>query len=238
MLLCKKLSNLLQKYFIFKNNREKYFHIANVSNKCSFLQNQSKRKSAAKVGLAESTLLVTKYSHPKSKNIIFWDLPGIGTPTYPNLKEYCKKVGGLEKYDAFLIFSKTRFTQYNKELAETVSKDLKKPFFFIRTNFDTDLENAKEDEGSEFDKESVLENMKKDCLENLENLIHDENDIYMIDNKVTSKYDFQRLKEAIASALPDGKKESFADSLANVTNAIIRIKANILKGMSLLKAFW
>ncbi|XP_046843750.1 interferon-inducible GTPase 5-like [Xenia sp. Carnegie-2017] len=189
----------------------------------------SEKKAAAPVGIIEMRKKPTEYSHPNHKNIIFWDLPGIGTPTYPNLKEYCTKVGGLEKYDAFLIFCKSRFTQHDKELAENVSKELDKPFFFIRTNVDTELKNAKDDEGPKFDEASVMKRMRKNCLKNLEGLIHHEKDVFLIDNKVTEKYDFQRLKESIAKSLPEEKQESFVASLDKSTHAIIRIKANFLR---------
>ncbi|XP_046843751.1 uncharacterized protein LOC124437863 [Xenia sp. Carnegie-2017] len=194
---------------------------------------KANENGAAPVGVTETTSKAYKYSHPKNENIIFWDLPGIGTPTYPNLDEYCKKIGCLEKYDAFLIFCKTRFTNDDKELAEKVSSELKKPFFFIRTNVDYDVKNAKEDEGGNFDEESVLEIMRKDCLQNLKGLIDDKNDIYMIDNKAQDGYDFQRLKESIAEYLPDEKRKHFADSLAIATHAIIKLQANLLREQAL-----
>ena len=173
----------------------------------------------------------TKYAHPNNENIIFWDLPGIGTPTFPNIKEYCKKVDGLEKYDAFLIFCKTRFTRHNKELAEKVSKELNKPFFFVRTHVHIDLNNAKDDKGAKFDEASVLKGMEKDCLKNLEEFIKDERDIFLIDNKVTEKYDFDRLVEAISLVLPERKRECFILSLTNLTRDCIKRKAKLLKGL-------
>ena len=191
-------------------------------------------KGAAKVGVTEMTKKTSKYS-PTNENIIFWDLPAIGTPTYPNLEEYCKKVGGLEKYDAFLIFCKRRFTQYDKELAEKVSSEINKPFFFVRTYVDYDLRNAKEDEGSQYNEDFVLEEMKKSCMENLGDLIKDKKNIFLIDNKAPGKFDFQRFKESITEALPHEKREPFVDSLVKVTPVIIRIKANLLRGMLFMK---
>ena len=79
--------------------------------------------------------------------------------------------------------------------------------------------------------------MRIDCLENLEGLIHDKKDIYLIDNKTTSKYDFERLKEAILMSLSVEKKESFIDSLEKSTHATIRIKANLQKGKLLMKLY-
>ncbi|XP_015770548.1 PREDICTED: interferon-inducible GTPase 1-like, partial [Acropora digitifera] len=46
---------------------------------------------AAEVGVAETTLEPTPYGHPTSPNIVFWDLPGIGTPNYPDLETYVQK---------------------------------------------------------------------------------------------------------------------------------------------------
>ncbi|XP_046843682.1 T-cell-specific guanine nucleotide triphosphate-binding protein 2-like [Xenia sp. Carnegie-2017] len=189
-------------------------------------------KQAAPVGVTESTSVPTKYVHSSNGNIIFWDLPGIGTPTSPNLQEYCKNVCGLQKYDAFIIFSKTRFTQHDKELAEKLSKELKKPFFFVRTNVDKDLENAKEDEGPQFNEESVLKKMRKDCLDNLKDFINDVKNIYMIDNKVPEKYDFDRLVKSISLVLPELKTECFILSLSNVTRKCTKSKAKFLKGLS------
>ncbi|XP_046843657.1 uncharacterized protein LOC124437775 [Xenia sp. Carnegie-2017] len=184
---------------------------------------------AAPVGINDVTKKPTPYLHPNNKNIIFWDLPGIGTPTYPDLETYCKKIGGLGMYDAFLIFCQKRFTHHAKELAKKASKELKKTFFFIRTNVHTELNNAKDDEGSEFDEASALEIIKEDCLKNLKDLIWHKTDIFLIDNKVMEKYDFGRLIESISEALPHRKMECFILSLTNVTRNIIKRKAKLLK---------
>ncbi|XP_046843658.1 uncharacterized protein LOC124437776 [Xenia sp. Carnegie-2017] len=189
-------------------------------------------KESAPAGVTESTSVYNKYVHPKNENIIFWDLPGIGTPSYPNLQKYCKKVGDLEKYDAFFILCNTRFTKHDKELAEKVSSEFNKPFFFIRTNVNCDVKNTKEDKGENVDEDSVLERMKKDCLENLKGLTDDKNDIYLIDNNAPCKYDFQRLTESFPSNLPERKKECFKLFSINKTREIIEEKANSLKGQA------
>ena len=35
-------------------------------------------KDAAKTGVTETTTQAKSYRHPRNKNIVFWDLPGIG----------------------------------------------------------------------------------------------------------------------------------------------------------------
>ena len=60
-------------------------------------------QQAAMVGVNETTRGPTPYPNPCDPSIIFGDVPGIGTPYFPNIKEYCKKIT-LENFDAFLFF--------------------------------------------------------------------------------------------------------------------------------------
>ncbi|CAB4036395.1 interferon-inducible GTPase 5-like [Paramuricea clavata] len=59
----------------------------------------------------------TEYPHPNNPMISFVDLPGIGTPNYPDLPTYCEKVC-FERYDTFLIFTANRFRQNGKAIKE------------------------------------------------------------------------------------------------------------------------
>ena len=111
-----------------------------------------------------------------------------------------------------LSFAKHNSPNMTKSLQKSF-KRAQKPFFFVRTNIHQDLINAQEDKGPQFDETSVLEKVKKDCFENLKGLIHDENDIFLIDNKVTEKYDFDRLRGDVVSKLLERRSESFLQSL-------------------------
>lgn len=83
--------------------------------------------------MCETTLEPADYSHPEIKEIILWDLPGVGSSKLPNVEEYCLKLN-LEKYDAcFMFTSPIRFTHHTIELVEKVSNDFKKPFLFSQT---------------------------------------------------------------------------------------------------------
>ncbi|XP_078349418.1 interferon-gamma-inducible GTPase 10-like [Oculina patagonica] len=94
----------------------------------------------AKVGVTETTKELAEYVHPTNPKIKFWDLPGIGTPNYPE-KTYCEKVK-LDKFDAFLIFTSDRFKENYLKLAKKI-KSIHKKFFFIRTKIDQDVRNEK-----------------------------------------------------------------------------------------------
>ena len=64
---------------------------------------------AAPVGVTESTIKPKYYEHRSNPEVKFWDLPGFGTRRYSDLNNYCKEVK-MEKYQAFLIFTKDRST--------------------------------------------------------------------------------------------------------------------------------
>ena len=82
------------------------------------------------MGVTETTLRPTAYRHPDNTNVMFWDLPGIGTPNFPK-DNYLQSVG-FEKYDFFLILSENRFLENDKYLAQQIRKSGKN-FFFVKT---------------------------------------------------------------------------------------------------------
>ena len=183
---------------------------------------------AAKVGVGETTIEPYWYAHPTNPKIKFWDLPGVGTPNY--LKDtYWKKVG-MERYDTFLIFSQCRFTENDLELARVIrSKD--KKFFFIRTRIDVDIENEKRKKS--FNEGTVLQNIQSDCFGNLEGLLESQNDIFLINNHDSTKWDFERLTQAILDVLPARQRESLTLTLNIVTSMstdILQRKVKVLRG--------
>ncbi|KAH3771317.1 uncharacterized protein LOC127843665 [Dreissena polymorpha] len=38
----------------------------------------------AQTGTSETTIAIKQYQHPEHHNLVFWDLPGVGTPQFPN----------------------------------------------------------------------------------------------------------------------------------------------------------
>ena len=183
---------------------------------------------AAKVGVEETTTKPTWYAHPTNPKIKFCDLPGVGTPNYPK-DTYWKKVG-MERYDTFLIFSQCRFTENDLELARKIrSKD--KRFFFIRTRIDIDIENEKRKKL--FNKGTVLQKIRRNCFWNLKGLLESSNDIFLINNHDSTKWDFVRLTQAILDVLPARQRESLTLTLNIVTSMssdILQRKVEILRG--------
>ena len=169
------------------------------------------------------------YDHLSNPNIKFWDLPGFGTPNYSDLEKYCKTVE-LEKYHAFLIFSATRFTENDFKLAKKV-RSIEKKFFFIRTKIDNDVRSEKRKRS--FNEKALLEQIRRDCAENLNNLLSNEQDIFLISNHHPSKWDFDRLNKALLGALKILQRESLTLSLGVLTSLsteMLKKKVQVLKG--------
>ena len=185
---------------------------------------------AAKVGVTECTAQPTAYDHPTNSNIKFWDLPGIGTPNYPDLKTYCQKVE-LEKYHTFLIFTAGRFTENDLKLAKKI-RSIDKNFFFIRTKIDENVRAEKRKRGA-FNEDAMLESIRCNISEHLGDLLTSEQEIFLISNHHPAKWDFARLTGAVLDVLPTYQRESLTLSLGILTSLsteILKRKVEVLKG--------
>ena len=183
-------------------------------------------KDAAETGVTETTTEPKGYRHPRNKNIVFWDLPGIGTPNFSELKKYCDEVG-LKEYDILLILTSKRFTENNRLLAEEV-KSFKKSFFFVRTHVDENY--RAESRKDNFDEKKMLDKIRGDCLKNLKNLKVEDEEVFLISNNDPDKWDFPRLIKAIEDDLPLSQKESLMLSLTTLSKELVVEKAQILRG--------
>ncbi|CAB4026889.1 interferon-inducible GTPase 5-like, partial [Paramuricea clavata] len=186
-------------------------------------------ENAAKAGVTQTTSEAANYHHPTNNKIEFWDLPGIGTPDYPDLETYCNKVG-LEKYDTFLILTAVRFTKNDLLLAEKV-KSMGKAFFFVRTKIDVDVHSERRKDG--FNEEEMLNDIRQDCLKNLKGFGVSDEIVFLISNHDPAKWDFDRLTQAILDGLPLRLKESLTlslNSLTTLSKDLLKRKAEILRG--------
>ena len=182
---------------------------------------------AAATGTTETTRIPTCYKHPTNPNILFWDLPGIGTLNYPDLPTFCEKVA-IEIYDTFLIICAGRFKKNDLDLAKKV-EEMKKSFFFVRTKFDNDWRSEKRRKG--FDETKLMVKLKNNCIENLQSFNFSAEKIFLVSNHKPDKWDFDRLKKAILDQLPTRQKESLTFSLRSRSKSIMTEKVRILKGM-------
>lgn len=196
---------------------------------CSAFRLYDDDDMAAKVGVTECTTEPTAYDHPTNPKIKFWDLPGIGTPNYPDLETYCQKVQ-LEKYNAFLIFTASRFTENDLKLATKI-RSIGKHFLFIRTKIDENVRAEKRKRG--FDEDAMLAKVRCYCSENLGDLLSNERDVFLISNHHPTRWDFARLTQAILDVLPMYQRESLTLSLnilTSLSTEILKRKVEVLRG--------
>ncbi|CAB4028417.1 interferon-inducible GTPase 5-like [Paramuricea clavata] len=182
---------------------------------------------AAKTGAIETTMAPHWYPYPKNPLITLWDLPGIGSTKYPDLKVFCK-TNDLKEYDEFVIITATRFTENDVKLAKKL-KSISKPFLFIRTKIDIDCKN---EEKKALTEEELLKKIKENCFINLKGLLlGGDSDIYLISNNHRNKWDFPRLVEAILNKLPLDKQVCFTFSMYIVSESILKEKVKRLRGL-------
>ena len=187
-------------------------------------------EGAAEVSVLECTTDPTPYNHPTNHNIKFWDLPGLGTPKYPDLETYCEKVN-LEKYHVFLFFIAGRFSKDDFELATKI-RDINNKIIFVRTNIDMEVRSEKRKRS--FNEEAMLAQIRRYCVRRLGDWLSSEEDVFLISNYHPDSWDFARLTSAILNALPACQRESLTLSLGNVitrsSEDIIQRKVEVLRG--------
>ena len=184
-------------------------------------------RGGAATGVTETTMNPTEYVFPPPhSNIKLWDIPGIGTPTFPDLKTYCKKLN-IEIYDTFIIMASERFTNDNLLLAKKLVA-INKPFFFVRAKIDENYRS--EQKKKAFDEEKMLEKIRADCYNGLKEQIRHANDIFLISNNHPKKWDYPRLTNAISDKLSHRKKEAFCLSIYVLSKDILKRKVDTLKG--------
>ncbi|XP_067676903.1 interferon-inducible GTPase 5-like [Haliotis asinina] len=183
-------------------------------------------EGSAAVGTGDTTKEPTMYRHPYNEKLVFWDLPGVGTPKYPQDKSYLGRVG-YSKYDFFLLLSDERFTSKDIWLAREI-ESLKKDYFFIRTKIDDAMESAKHSE-RDFSESRVLERIKNNCYDNFKAGQLAQRAVYCIDCYDKHKWDYTKLMEDILVSLPELKRNALVLSLSPLTKGLIKSKTVVLK---------
>jgi len=96
----------------------------------------------APVGVNETTLQPTAYNFPGNVHARMWDLPGAGTPDFPE-STYIQNMG-LRYFDSVLIVTAGSFTTMEQGLQVELQLH-SVPFFMVRTKIDMDIWNNKLD---------------------------------------------------------------------------------------------
>lgn len=187
---------------------------------------------AAKVSSIQATTSVTAYKHPKNRNFMIWDFPGVGAESMPRetyLQEMVKT-----KFDFFIIVSSKRFTQIDIWLAKEIEK-MKTFFYFVRAQVHDDFENEmckrRKKKIPREVQEEVTSKIRAECEENLEEFKFKKN-IFLVDSYETNQYDFNELQERTirdASAISYRKQDAIILTLSSMTKSAIEEKRVILE---------
>lgn len=121
--------------------------------------------NSACTGVVEMTVDPTPYPHPKYPNVVIWDLPGIGTPTF-QADRYLQWVQ-LDRFDFIIIISSESFSTSHAQLAFGILRQGKR-FYFIRSKVDVDMAASRSRRPSTFSEERVLSQIRDDCWQWLE----------------------------------------------------------------------
>lgn len=168
---------------------------------------------SAKTGVVETTVVATPYSHPRHRNVTYWDLPGIGTPHFKPT-EYLELVK-FDVFDFFLIIASDRFRHCHIQLAQAINS-MGKKFYFVRSKIDADLNASKKLRRRSYNEDQILKEISYNCVKGL----HDGGivcpRVFLLSCLELEKYDFYLMQKTLENELPSHKRHVFLLSLPNI----------------------
>uniref|UniRef100_A0A8C5PRI7 IRG-type G domain-containing protein n=1 Tax=Leptobrachium leishanense TaxID=445787 RepID=A0A8C5PRI7_9ANUR len=173
------------------------------------------------------------YKHPRDKTVTYWDLPGLGTPAF-NSQQYYGKVH-FEIYDFFIIIASERFRESHIDLAKRIQA-MNKRFYFVRSKIDQDLFNAKRSNPRAYNEETILQTIRNDCVQKLEDGCAGNPHVFLICSFDFNLYDFNVMIETMKQEMSSHKRHKFILSLPNASLQIIEEKRDALRGQIWKKA--
>jgi predicted GTPase len=183
-------------------------------------------EGAAYTDVKEATKDIKSYTHPSNSNIVFWDLPGVGTENFKR-EDYLEKVN-LAKYDFFLVVSSERFLENDGWLAKEV-RNINKRLYFVRTKVFIDIYTEPMSRANPRTEEEILCTIQADCQDNLKKYGIPDSPVYLIDNFMPHKFDFNVLQEKLIEDAPRFKREAIAFSVVGHSDKILLQKKTELE---------
>ena len=170
-------------------------------------------EGAAAVGETETTVGdPISYKDPRNSNLLFWDLPGVGTPRYPK-ETYLRQVG-FDKFDFYILISCQRFTENDLWLAKEIEKVGKK-FFFLRSKIDNALNDERRAHRRTYNEEATLDKIRKNCVDSLKKGGIKTVNVFLISSYAPVLFDFEKAKEKLLQEFPKLKKDALVLSVSH-----------------------
>ncbi|XP_060771509.1 interferon-inducible GTPase 5-like [Neoarius graeffei] len=179
-------------------------------------------EGAAKTGVTETTMEATSYKHPTMPNVMFWDLPGIGSPNF-KAKKYFKDTQ-FSTYDFYIIILSERVTENDIMLTKEIKRS-KKLFYFVRSKIDNDI--RAEETKRNFNKEETLSQIKRNCMEHLKEIENPK--VFLISSKDIKAFEFEELIDTLMSELPERKRSALMQSVPVTSVAMLKKKVKMFE---------
>ena len=181
----------------------------------------------AKVGVkGDTTVEKASYPHPNNEKVVFWDLPGVGTPRFKQDESYLEYIE-IAKIDFFLILYVTTIQEGDIWIAKQMERHAKR-FSFIITHADKFYDD--EDLDDNLTPEERILAVKEKCKTTLEQAgLPKAFSVYAISNKNVKCGEFGTFVDDFLCRLEDIEKEALGLTLAAMTKGTIEEKARILK---------
>ncbi|KAH3729112.1 hypothetical protein DPMN_055075 [Dreissena polymorpha] len=184
---------------------------------------------AAIPGCIEATMERKKYQHPDNANLVLWDLPGVGTPNFPQ-ETYIKKAC-FNDYDFIIMVSQSRYTITDTWLAEKIQNIFPDSnLFFVRTKIDVDLgsiQKGRSKHMSDEELQGVFRNIKQNCYDNLKKARINNPYVFMVDNHDTSAFEFGKLANTLVAKVSALKKDALIMTIQGFTKEIVAAKYDL-----------
>jgi len=164
--------------------------------------------SSLDVALADGTIVSVVDGQVKGTlaECVIWDLPGVGTPAYPQ-STYIKEMG-IRYFDIVVLMTATRFTEAELKLVQEL-KRWQVPFFLVRNKADSDVRaeiEAEEDiEGDSLSEERQKE-VEREVLQAIKNYFLRDfglHPVYCIASRIrrVKQFDFELLERDLQECL-------------------------------------
>ncbi|CAM4700949.1 unnamed protein product [Leuciscus chuanchicus] len=160
---------------------------------------------AAPTGAVETTKQPTMYQHPNLPHVRLWDLPGMGTPSF-TAKSYVKTVN-FDLYDMFMVVISERVRENNMLLIDEIGQR-KKPFYFIRTKADNDMQRKK----TKNSQKRALDQIRRDCEKYVKEKKLDPH-VFLVSAHETQNYEMQKLMDTFKNEVSQLRAEVFSSFL-------------------------
>ncbi|KAH3853300.1 T-cell-specific guanine nucleotide triphosphate-binding protein 2-like [Dreissena polymorpha] len=186
-------------------------------------------KNGAELNVGQTTIEPIPYSHPNKHYLKFWDMPQLGSKAFT--KELYLKNTNIDKYDYFLIFTRSEFTGDDFWFANQL-QTLNKKFYFVCTHIDIVIDAAVKEHLDEDQREvkiRVLTAIREKLLRSVKQEKIKADYIYLITTADVRKFDFPKLANRLIIDLPERKWEAMALTLKVFADDVIKQKRRALQ---------